>query len=100
MTSSIPRAMASLQAALAKGPSQPGTSLAVALQFPEGLSPSLLSAEQGAAVLAQVRGLPLADLAMTDIARLGAEAETGLHQSLGSFLDRIDRSEAPQIFRL
>ena len=71
-----------------------------ALQMPQGMSTSLIAPAQANAITEQVQSLSIHDLTLTQIATLGAEVEIELHRSLGAFLDRIDKRDAPQIFRL
>lgn len=44
--------------------------------------------------------MSISTLTLTEISALGSECEIGLHKSLGSFIDRIDTAQSPQIFRL
>lgn len=70
------------------------------IEMPQGLSPNLLSGEQARNVVDQVRALSLHDVSLMQVATLASEPEIALLKSLGAFLDRIDKSESPQIFRL
>lgn len=67
----------------------------VPAHFGVALPPELL-----AQVEAQVQGQGIGTLSLLQIAGLGAETEVALHQSLGAFLDRIEKGDSPQIFRL
>ncbi|MFM9923580.1 hypothetical protein VLK31_11370 [Variovorax sp. H27-G14] len=68
--------------------------------IPPDLNSTLLASEQSSAIIAQVKSVSIRTLTLTDISALGAECETALHKSLGAFLDRIDQSESPAVFRL
>lgn len=73
--------------------------------LPDGLatpaaSAIVLTPEQKRDIETRVAGLDLRTLSLLQIAQLGAESEVALHRSLGAFLDRIDRGDSPQIFRL
>lgn len=70
------------------------------LVIPPNLNSTHLASAQSEAIVAQVKSLSIKTLTLSDISALGAECETALHKSLGSFLDRIDKSQSPEIFRL
>jgi len=70
------------------------------VQLPQGMHDSILSAEQARAIVEQASALRLEGLSLLQIAGLGADVEVALHRSLGAFLDRIDRGDSPQIFKL
>ena len=70
------------------------------IQMPHGLQHSLVPYEQAQSILAQVHETSIHTLSPMQIASLAAEPEIALHQSLGAFLDRVDKSDSPQIFRL
>ena len=70
------------------------------VQLPQGMHESILTGEQSRGIVEQVNGLSIHDLSLLQIAGLGAEVEVALHRSLGAFLDRIDKGDSPQIFRL
>ncbi len=70
------------------------------IKMPQGLGPGMLSDELARNVVEQVGALSLHDLSLMQVATLAAEPEIALQKSLGAFLDRIDKSESPQIFRL
>ncbi|MEJ8851959.1 hypothetical protein [Variovorax rhizosphaerae] len=68
--------------------------------FPQGMSPALVTPEQQRGIVDQVNSLSITDMPLMQIAGLGSEVEVALHKSLGAFLDRIDKGESPQVFRL
>lgn len=98
LPSFLPVAQAPAQGALASHPDADAWDGQV--QLPQGMHESILSGEQSRAIALQVRGLSIHDLSLLQIAGLGAEVEVALHRSLGAFLDRIDKGDSPQIFRL
>ena len=59
-----------------------------------------LPPEQLREIESQVRSLSIRTMPLLQIAGLGADTEVALHKSLGAFLDRIDKGDSPQIFRL
>ena len=62
--------------------------------------PLALSAEQQSRVLAELDGVSLAALSLSDIPKLGSEVEQQLHRVLGQFMERIEKAEQPRIFKL
>lgn len=62
--------------------------------------PLALSAEQQGRVLAELEGVSLAALSLSDIPKLGSEVEQQLHRVLGQFMERIEKAEQPRIFKL
>ncbi|MEJ8856671.1 hypothetical protein WKW79_19000 [Variovorax robiniae] len=68
--------------------------------FPQGMSPALVSPERQRGIVEQVNALSIHDMSLMQIAGLGSDVEVALHKSLGAFLDRIDKGESPQVFRL
>lgn len=58
------------------------------------------SADALDAVSRQVAEVDPAATPMLQLASLGAEADVALHRSLGAFLDRIEKAQSPQIFKL
>lgn len=62
--------------------------------------PLTLTPEQVQQVKGQLAGRSLAGTSQLEIAKLGSEAEAQLHRTLGSFLDKIEKSEQPKIFSL
>lgn len=70
------------------------------VQMPQGMSQNLVAPDQEQGILAQVNSLSIHSLSMMQVSALASDPEVALHRSLGAFLDRIDKSESPQIFRL
>lgn len=70
------------------------------LHMPDGMNASMLTSDQAQGIVSQVRSLSIHELSLLQIAGLGSDVEIALHKSLGSFLDRIDKGDSPQIFRL
>lgn len=68
--------------------------------IPAGLSPTLFTPKDTEALVFRIQQTCISTLTLTDISALGVECEIGLHKSLGSFIDRIDTAQSPQIFRL
>ncbi|QHJ00479.1 hypothetical protein GT347_22380 [Xylophilus rhododendri] len=52
------------------------------------------------AVARQVDGIDPAATPLLALASLGSDADVALHRSLGAFLDRIDKAQNPQLFKL
>ena len=70
------------------------------LKMPQGVTEGVLTLDQSNGIVNQVQSLSIHDLSLLQISSLGAEVEIALHKSLGSFLDRIEKGDSPQIFRL
>lgn len=70
------------------------------ITMPQGMSESVLTPDQSRGIVSQVQGLSIHEMSLLQISSLGAEVEIALHKSLGAFLDRIDKGDSPQIFRL
>ena len=70
------------------------------LKMPQGVAEGVLTLDQSNGIVNQVQSLSIHDLSLLQISGLGAEVEIALHKSLGSFLDRIEKGDSPQIFRL
>lgn len=87
-----------LPAALASPPAS-SSSLTALAPLPADF-PVTLSGEQKQQIEAQLAHASLVTLPLSDIAKLGAEAEQALHRTLGQFLDRIEKAEQPRIFKL
>ena len=76
-------------------PTRTTAALSLPANFPVQLSPA-----QCAEVSTQLDRMSLAALPQRDIALLGSETEASLHRTLGAFLQRIEKSEPPCIFKL
>lgn len=62
--------------------------------------PLTLTEDQRHHILAELQGASLAALPLAQIPKLGSEVETALHRVLGQFLDRIEKSDQPKVFKL
>lgn len=62
--------------------------------------PAVLSAQQLAEITAQVAAVDMANLPLADISGFGLDAEQNLHRVLDGFLTRIERADAPRLFKL
>ena len=94
----LPLAGASTDTALALSPA--ANAWDGRLKMPQGVTEGVLTLDQSNGIVNQVQSLSIHDLSLLQISGLGAEVEIALHKSLGSFLDRIEKGDSPQIFRL
>lgn len=81
-------------------PEFPATALADGDLILPAAFPAVLDAGQIQEIRAALEACRFSELALSEIAQLGSQAEMALHGTLGRFLDRIEKNQHPRIFRL